>query len=256
MQIFSAADGKGNVWELTVYPKGFSDAKGKFVSLYLKLLRGIPARYEYWFKILDKNGHKPLETYNAVDDFIIGSQSLACQRLIHLNEAFSKCLSIEGYNMAFAVKPTNPIYAEECAAALLQNKILRLDYNTFAWTLKNFAVKKHANKIEFSTVMFDRQKISWRLRIDCNGHWEQGLYISVFLELLNGAKGWFDVFIKVFNPLVPTVQHKRELTHQFTVHSNWGVPHFVGHDELHRFLHNDELRFEFGTRPSHIDQEI
>lgn len=252
-QIFSATDHAKNVWELTVYPNGFSDAVGKFISLYLKLVQGIPARYEYCFKILDKNGREAIETYSAVDDFAIGGQSLACQRLIHVNEAFSNCLTAGGYNMAFSVKPTNPKYAEDCVAALLRNKLLHLDYDTFSWTLKNFAAKKYANKIEFSPIKFDRQKISWRLRIDCNGHWEQGLYLSVFLELLNGAKGWFDVFIKIFNPMNPAEQHRRELTHEFTVHSNWGVPHFVSHAELYRYLQNDELRFEFGMRPAHFD---
>ncbi|XP_062556059.1 uncharacterized protein LOC134220926 [Armigeres subalbatus] len=254
-QVFSATDYNGNVWELTVYPNGFSDGKGKFISLYLRLIKGIPTRYEYCFKIFDKNGYQPMETYSAVDDFDIGSESLACQRLIHINEAYGKCLSTAGYNMAFSVKPTNPNYKEECAAALLRNKQVRLAYNTFSWTLKNFEVKKLANKIEFSPVVFDQQKISWRLRVDCNGHWEQGMYVSVFLELLDGAKGWFDIFIKLCNPLAPAQQHMRELTHEFTVHSNWGVPHYVRHTELYRYLHNDELRFEFGIRPAHVDQE-
>lgn len=255
-QDFTATDPLGNVWQLNVYPNGFSDARGKFISVYLKLVHGKQARYEYQFKILDKNGSKPIESYSAVDDFSIGSRSLACQRLIHLNEARQQCLTAKGYNMVFVSKPTNPTYGIECAAALAQNKRLRHDYRKFTWTVRNFTAKRVANKIEFSSIMYDQQKISWRFRIDCNGHWEQGSYISVFLELLNGAEGWFDVFIKLFNPMNPINQHKRELTHKFTVHSNWGVPHFVSHWDLNPFLSNDELHFEFGMRPAHIEQEI
>lgn len=66
----------------------------------------------------------------------------------------------------------------------------------------------------------------------------------------------FDIYLKLFHPTNPVVEHKRELTHKFTVHSNWGVPHFVSHMDLYRYLCNDELRFEFGMRPAHFDREI
>uniref|UniRef100_A0A023ETK2 Putative e3 ubiquitin ligase n=1 Tax=Aedes albopictus TaxID=7160 RepID=A0A023ETK2_AEDAL len=258
MQVFTANDPQGNGWELTVYPNGFSDAKGKFISLYLRLLRGKPGRYEYKFQILENTGLKPFEAYTAVDDFSVGSLSLACQRLVHLNEARQHCLAVgkRGYNMTFSTKLLSPVYGLECAAALARNKPQRLDYRKFMWTVRNFTAKKAANKIEFSTVMYDHQKISWRFRIDCNGHWEQDQYVSVFLELLNGAEGWFDIYLKLFHPTNPVVEHKRELTHKFTVHSNWGVPHFVSHMDLYRYLCNDELRFEFGMRPAHFDREI
>lgn len=252
---FSAADPQGNTWELTVYPNGFSDATGKFISLYLKLVHGTPMRYEYLFKIFDKL-NRPLETYFAVDDFNVGSQSIACQRLIHINQARQHAWGVQGYRIAFATRSTDPMYGPRCEQALTTNSIKRLNYVTFMYTVKKFSEHKAANRILFSNVMHDQQGIAWRFRIDCNGHWEQGEYVSVFLELLNGAQGWFDIFLRVNNPVDPTNFFKRELTHKFTVHSNWGVPHFIHQSQVYQYLRNDQLEFQFGMRPAHIAKEM
>ncbi|XP_065085650.1 uncharacterized protein LOC135707700 [Ochlerotatus camptorhynchus] len=254
-QLLSATDRQGNTWELTVYPGGYSDAKGKFISLYLKLVRGTPLRYEYRFKIFDK-GNQPLETYYAVDDFTVGSQSTACQRLIDINQARQKAWGVKGYQIAFATRPTDPMYGLRCATALAENKLKRLNYRTFTYMVHKFSYNKVANRILFSNIMFDHQNISWRFRIDCNGHWEQGEYVSVFLELLNGVEGWFDIFIKVYNPNNPTISFKRELTHKFTVHSNWGVPHFIHQSAVYPYLCNDQLKFDFGMRPAYVEKEM
>lgn len=74
---------------------------------------------------------------------------------------------------------------------LLNLKIVpRLSFKTFTYLVEKFSEHKSANRILFSKVLLDQQNIAWRLRIDCNGHWEQDQYVSVFLELLNGAEGW------------------------------------------------------------------
>lgn len=123
-QLFSVEDKHGNAWELTVYPGGYSDAKGKFISLYLKLTAGSPKRYEYRFRIFDSN-NRPLESYCAVDDFTVGSQSIACQRLISINQARLKADVKNSYKMAFATRPTDQMYGHRCATALAENRAKR-----------------------------------------------------------------------------------------------------------------------------------
>ena len=61
----------------------------------------------------------------------------------------------------------------------------------FKYTVTNFAENKANDRILFSNIVYDQQNIAWRLRIDCNGHEEQGRFISIYLELLNGAAGWY-----------------------------------------------------------------
>lgn len=254
-QLFSDNDQHGNTWELTAYPGGYSDAKGKFISLYLKLIQGTPMLYEYRFMIFDTNT-LPLESYFAVDNFTVGSQSMACQRLISIDQARLKASVKNGYRMAYATRPTNPEYGIRCAIVLAENRYQRTNFKKFTYTVQKFSDHKSANRILFSNIILDQQNISWRFRIDCNGHWEQNEYISVFLELLNGTEGWFDIFIKMVNLSNPAISFERKLTHKFSVHSNWGVPHFMQQSALYKYLHDDQLVFQFGMRPAHVEMEL
>ncbi|XP_058818412.1 uncharacterized protein LOC131681575 [Topomyia yanbarensis] len=248
-----ATDGYGNSWELTVHPYGVSEAKQKFISVYLKLVNGTPMRYEYKFSMYSASGTKRLAKYYAVDDFGIGSESKGCQRLIWLEAARSKVHDL-GYQIIFGTCPTNMAYSLRCAANLIINKSKRLEFEIFAFRVLNFEENKKNNAIMFSKIMYDQQNIAWRLRVDCNGHQEQDNYISAYIELLNGAKGWFDVFIEMVHPYPPQ-SIKRQLTHEFDVHSNWGIPHFVDQYRTREFLNEGNLLFNFGTRPAHIEQE-
>lgn len=113
----------GNRWELTVYPQGFSDGHGRSVSVYLTLAAGQPGRYEYRYVIYEGSGLKPLAEYLAVDDFVVGSKSQGCQRLVQIDQA--KRYGVDksgGYQLAFGVRQTDAGYGPKCATGLIANK--------------------------------------------------------------------------------------------------------------------------------------
>lgn len=254
--VFSASDTAGNAWELTVYPNGFSDAKDKFWSVFLKLVRGNPTIYEYKFTIFLATGGV-LAEYYALDQFVVGGESLACQRLVQIKEAKAKALDKhQQYELSYGIRQVDLAYGLRCVAALASNKPKKLNYKTFTFAVNNFMAKKLNDRIVFSDVVYDSQNIAWRFRIDCNGHQEQGQYVSLYLELLYGAGGWFDIFIKLVHPLDPARSFRRDLTHKFTIHSNWGVPHFIEQRQISEYLHADQLKFEYGTRPAFYDQSM
>ncbi|XP_058447965.1 uncharacterized protein LOC131428222 [Malaya genurostris] len=249
-----ANDEYGNVWELTVHPYGVKEVEEKFISLFLKLVDGTPMRYEYRFSMHTVTSPEPLAEYYALDDFGIGTESKACQRLISLEAARNKTGSY-GYQIMFGTRPTDMLYGLQCAKHLATNKHKRLDFKTFTFRVERFHENRKNDAIIFSEVMYDQQNIAWRFRIDCNGHQEQGQYISTYLELLNGAKGWFDIFIEIVHPKDTMQSFRKHLTHEFEVHSNWGIPHFLNCDRTEDYLQGDTLLFTFGVRPAHIEEE-
>uniref|UniRef100_A0A8D8KAS7 E3 ubiquitin-protein ligase TRIM37 n=1 Tax=Culex pipiens TaxID=7175 RepID=A0A8D8KAS7_CULPI len=256
-QSYSAEDLHGNRWEMTVYPQGFSDGHGRSVSVYLTLAAGQPGRYEYSYVMYEGSGLKPLAEYLAVDDFVVGSKSQGCQRLVQIDQA--KRYGVDksgGYQLAFGVRQTDGGYGPKCATGLIANKNKNLPFKSFLYTVRDYPAQRNADRILFSNLMYDHQNMAWRLRVDCNGHQEKGQFCSAYLVLLNGAEGWFDIFIKLVHPTIPELSIKRELTHYFTVHSSWGVPHFIDQMQINDFMIGpNQLKFEYGMRPARFNQE-
>lgn len=257
LQTFSAEDLHGNRWELSVYPQGFSDGHGRSVSLYLTLAAGRAGRYEYKYVIYDTAGAKPLAEYLAVDNFVVGSKSQGCQRLIQIEQAKRYAVDrMGGYQMAFGVRETDAGYGPKCAANLVANKGRNLAFKSYLFTVRDYPAQRNADRILFSNLVYDHQNMAWRIRVDCNGHQENGQFCSVYLVLLNGAEGWFDIFIKLVHPTIPELSIRRELTHYFTVHSSWGVPHFIDQMQINDYMIGpNQLKFEYGMRPARRDQE-
>ncbi|XP_055642543.1 uncharacterized protein LOC129779216 [Toxorhynchites rutilus septentrionalis] len=256
--VYYAKQTNGNQWKCIVFPNGNSDARQKFVSLYLELSKGIASRYEYKFTIYNAASKGVLAEYYAVDDFSEGRRSLACQRLISIEEARAKAVAYNDgkVQLSFEIRPTAACYGLNCAASLANNKYKMLEYKTFSFVVQDFDAKRSLNKIIFSNVVYDQQNIAWRFRIDCNGHQEQGEYVSAYLELLNGAAGWFDIVIEIVHPKDKWRTFRRELTHEFSVHSNWGIPHFKALGDVRDFLDSNTLRFQYGMRPARSNYEM
>ncbi|XP_055550322.1 uncharacterized protein LOC129732914 [Wyeomyia smithii] len=254
-QVFLNNDVYGNQWKVIVYRRGYSDAQGKFLSLYLELVRGTPARYEYMFQFYGNGNYEPISKYFAVDDLAVGTQTKGCQRLISITEANEKFGSGSDWLIACGVRLTDLMYGLKCAAALSVNIKKKLDYKNFSFTLHSYSVLQRRDKIIFSEPAYDQQNIAWRLRIDTNGHEEQGQHLSAYLVLLNGTPGWYEFYIKLIHPTRSDESIRKEFCHFFEFHSSWGVSQFVDQIGLQHFLINDQLKFEYGMRPARSEQE-
>ncbi|XP_021704993.1 uncharacterized protein LOC5578644 [Aedes aegypti] len=259
-------DDLGCCWRLIVFPNGDKEGQGEWLSVYLRLLEGIPGSYEYCVELLHND---PIKTVKME-----GTQSFEIQeRFGWTNFARLDMVCASGFineehdslYFRFSLRPPN--YKAKCEYQQLlrvdakrENEMLKRElipaYSTITYTLRNFSEMQQKEGFVYSDPLVDDLGFTWRLLIYANGHNEgRGCHLSVFLILFEGVTGSrFEYRVELLHRN-PVANIKMEGVNVFKLKKIWGWPQYIHHDRLRDegYLNEDDtLEFRLSICPPDI----
>ncbi|KXJ79531.1 hypothetical protein RP20_CCG000566 [Aedes albopictus] len=259
-------DDLGCCWRLIVFPNGDKEGQDEWLSVYLRLLEGIPGSYEYCVELLHND---PIKTVKME-----GTQTFEIQerfgwtKFARLDMVCASGFINEEHDslyFRFSLRPPN--YKAKCEYQQLlkvdakrENEMLKRElipaYSTITYTLRNFSEMQQKEGFVYSDPLVDDLGFTWRLLIYANGHNEgRGCHLSVFLILFEGVTGSrFEYRVELLhrNPLANI---KMEGVNVFKLKKIWGWPQYIHHDRLRDegYLNEDDtLEFRLSICPPDI----
>ncbi|XP_065095066.1 uncharacterized protein LOC135716596 [Ochlerotatus camptorhynchus] len=259
-------DDLGCCWRLIVYANGDKDGRDEWLSVYLRLLEGIPGSYEYCVELLHNDPAKTVKM-EGTQKFEIqerfGWSNFARLDMVCANGFVNE--EHDSLYFRFSLRPPN--YKAKCEYQQLlrvdakrENETLKRElipaYSTITYTLKNFSELQQKDDFVYSDPLIDDLGFTWRLLIYTNGHNEgRGCNLSVFLILFEGVSGSrFEYRVELLhrNPLANI---KMEGVNVFKLKKIWGWPQYIHHDRLRQegYLNEDDtLEFRLSICPPDI----
>ncbi|XP_053680373.1 uncharacterized protein LOC128731254 [Anopheles nili] len=264
----NAYDDLGCCWRLIVYANGDKEGRDEWLSVYLRLLEGIPGSYEYCVELLHNDAAKTVK--------MEGTQSFDIQerfgwtrfaRLDWICENGFVSEEQDALYFRFSLRPPN--YKAKCRyhhllrleakreCELLKRELIPA-YSTMTYTLRNFSEMQSKDSFVYSDPLLDDLGFSWRLLIYANGHNEaRGKYLSVYLILFEGVSASrFEYRVELLHHGNPTANIKMEGVNVFKLKKIWGWPQFMDHARLQEEEYldpsNDTLEFRLSMCPPDI----
>lgn len=259
-------DDLGCCWRLIVYANGDQDGRDEWLSVYLRLLEGIPGSYEYCIELLHNDPTKTVkmegtQTFEIQERF--GWSHFARLDMICANGFVNE--EHDALYFRFSLRP--PSYKGKCEYQQLlrlemkkENEVLKRElipeYSTITYTLKNFTELQRKEGFVYSDPLCDDLGFTWRLLIYANGHSDgRGSNLSVFLILFEGVSGSrFEYRVELLHRN-PTANIKMEGVNVFKLKKIWGWPQYIHHERLRKegYLNEDDsLEFRLSICPPDI----
>ncbi|XP_062564945.1 uncharacterized protein LOC134227455 isoform X2 [Armigeres subalbatus] len=259
-------DDLGCCWRLIVFPNGDKDGQDEWLSVYLRLLEGIPGSYEYCVELLHNDPNKTVKM-EGTQKFEI-QERFGWSKFARLDMVCANGFINEEHDslyFRFSLRPPN--YKAKCdyqqllrVDAKRENELLKGElipaYSTITYTLKGFSEMQQKEGFVYSDPLVDDLGFTWRLLIYANGHNEgRGCHLSVFLILFEGVTGSrFEYRVELLhrNPLANI---KMEGVNVFKLKKIWGWPQYIHHDRLRDegYLNEDDtLEFRLSICPPDI----
>ncbi|XP_055640330.1 uncharacterized protein LOC129777832 [Toxorhynchites rutilus septentrionalis] len=259
-------DDLGCCWRLIVYSNGDKNGRDKWLSVYLRLLEGIPGSYEYCVELLHNDPTRTIkmegtQTFEIQEKF--GWSNFARLDMICANGYINE--EHDSLYFRFSLRPPN--YKVKCESQhqlrsdlKRENELLKRElipeYNTITYTLKNFSELQQKDGFVYSDPLCDDLGFTWRLLIYTNGHNEgRGCHLSVYLILFEGVSGSrFEYRVELLHRN-PTANIKMEGVNVFKLKKIWGWPQYIHHDRLRQegYLSEDNsLEFRLSICPPDI----
>uniref|UniRef100_A0A8D8F123 E3 ubiquitin-protein ligase TRIM37 n=2 Tax=Culex pipiens TaxID=7175 RepID=A0A8D8F123_CULPI len=259
-------DDLGCCWRLIVYANGDKEGRDEWLSVYLRLLEGIPGSYEYCIELLHNDPTKTVkmegtQTFEIQERF--GWSQFARLDMICANGFVNE--EHDALYFRFSLRPPN--YKGKCEYQQLlrmelkkDNELLKRElipeYSTITYTLKNFTELQRKEGFVYSDPLCDDLGFTWRLLIYANGHSEGlGCNLSVYLVLFDGVSGSrFEYRVELLHRN-PTANIKMEGVNVFKLKKIWGWPQYIHHERLRQegYLNEDDsLEFRLSICPPDI----
>uniref|UniRef100_A0A182NQF7 RING-type domain-containing protein n=1 Tax=Anopheles dirus TaxID=7168 RepID=A0A182NQF7_9DIPT len=239
----NAYDDLGCCWRLIVYANGDKDGRDECLSVYLRLLEGIPGSYEYCVELLHNDAAKTVKM-EGTQSFDI-QERFGWPRFARLDWICANGFVSEEHDalyFRFSLRP--PSYKAKCEyhhllrleakreCELLKRELIPA-YSTMTYTLRNFSEMLRKDSFVYSDPLVDDLGFSWRLLIYANGHNEaRGNHISVYLILFEGVSARFEYRVELLHHRSPTANIKMEGVNVFKLKKIWGWPQFMDHERL------------------------
>ncbi|XP_055545227.1 uncharacterized protein LOC129730157 [Wyeomyia smithii] len=259
-------DDLGCCWRLIVYANGDKDGRDEWLSVYLRLLEGIPGSYDYCVELLHNDETKTVkmegtETFEIQERF--GWARFARLDMICANGYVNE--EHDALYFRFSLRPPN--YKAKCEYQQLvrldvkrENELLKRElipeFNTITYTMKNFSELQQKDGFVYSDPLCDDLGFTWRLLIYSNGHNEgRGNQLSVYLILFEGVSGSrFEYRVELVHQN-PTANIKMEGVNVFKLKKIWGWPQYIHHERLRQegyLSEDDSLEFRLSICPPDI----
>uniref|UniRef100_A0A182QTR0 RING-type domain-containing protein n=1 Tax=Anopheles farauti TaxID=69004 RepID=A0A182QTR0_9DIPT len=263
----NAYDDLGCCWRMIVYANGDKDGRDECLSVYLRLLEGIPGSYEYCVELLHSDTTKTVKM-EGTQSFDI-QERFGWTRFARLDWICENGFISEEHDalyFRFSLRPPN--YKAKCEyhhllrleakreCELLKRELIPA-YSTITYTLRNFSEMQRKDSFVYSDPLVDDLGFSWRLLIYVNGHNEaRGKHLSVYLILFEGVSARFEYRVELLHHLNPTANIKMEGVNVFKLKKIWGWPQFMDHERLHEEGYLDQttdtLEFRLSMCPPDI----
>ncbi|XP_049285611.1 uncharacterized protein LOC125764927 isoform X1 [Anopheles funestus] len=240
----NAYDDLGCCWRLIVYANGDKEGRDEWLSVYLRLLEGIPGSYEYCVELLHNDAAKTVKM-EGTQSFDI-QERFGWTRFARLDWICANGFVSEEQDalyFRFSLRPPN--YKAKCEyqhllrleakreCELLKRELIPA-YSTMTYTLRNFSEMQRKDSFVYSDPLVDDLGFSWRLLIYANGHNEaRGNHLSIYLILFEGVSASrFEYRVELLHHLNPTANIKMEGVNVFKLKKIWGWPQFMDHERL------------------------
>ncbi|XP_053658986.1 uncharacterized protein LOC128708054 [Anopheles marshallii] len=264
----NAYDDLGCCWRLIVYANGDKEGRDEWLSVYLRLLEGIPGSYEYCVELLHNDAAKTVKM-EGTQSFDI-QERFGWTRFARLDWICANGFVSEEQNalyFRFSLRPPN--YKAKCEyqhllrleakreCELLKRELIPA-YSTMTYMLRNFSEMQRKDSFVYSDPLVDDLGFSWRLLIYANGHNEaRGNHLSMYLILFEGVSASrFEYRVELLHPLNPTANIKMEGVNVFKLKKIWGWPQFMDHERLQEEGYLDQatdtLEFRLSMCPPDI----
>ncbi|XP_058116602.1 uncharacterized protein LOC131284515 [Anopheles ziemanni] len=264
----NAYDDLGCCWRLIVYANGDKDGRDEWLSVYLRLLEGIPGSYEYCVELLHNDAAKTVKM-EGTQSFDI-QERFGWTRFARLDWICANGFVNEEHDalyFRFSLRPPN--FKAKCE----YQQLLRLEakrecellkrelipaYSTMTYTLRNFSEMQRKDSFVYSDPLVDDLGFTWRLLIYANGHNEaRGDHLSVYLILFEGVSASrFEYRVELLHHRNPTANIKMEGVNVFKLKKIWGWPQFMHHERLQEEGYLDQatdtLEFRLSMCPPDI----
>ncbi|XP_052869605.1 uncharacterized protein LOC128275222 [Anopheles cruzii] len=240
----NAYDDLGCCWRLIVYANGDKDGRDEWLSVYLRLLEGIPGSYEYCVELLHNDAAKTVKM-EGTQSFDI-QERFGWTRFARLDWICANGFASEEHDalyFRFSLRPPN--YKAKCeyqqllrVEAKRECELLRRElipaYSTMTYTLRNFSDMQRKDSFIYSDPLVDDLGFTWRLLIYPNGHSEgRGNHLTVYLILFEGVSASrFEYRVELLHHGNPTANIKMEGVNVFKLKKIWGWPQFIHHERL------------------------
>ncbi|ETN58514.1 hypothetical protein AND_009903 [Anopheles darlingi] len=240
----NAYDDLGCCWRLIVYANGDKEGRDEWLSVYLRLLEGIPGSYEYCVELLHNDAAKTVKM-EGTQSFDI-QERFGWTRFARLDWICANGFVNEEHDalyFRFSLRPPN--YKAKCeyqqllrVEAKRECELLRRElipaYSTMTYTLRNFSDMQRKDNFVYSDPLIDDLGFCWRLLIYPNGHSEgRGNHLTVYLVLFEGVSASrFEYRVELLHPGNPTANIKMEGVNVFKLKKIWGWPQFIHHERL------------------------
>ncbi|XP_055603023.1 uncharacterized protein LOC129751510 [Uranotaenia lowii] len=256
-------DDLGCCWRLIVYANGDNEARGEWLSVYLRLLEGIPGSYEYCIELLNNDPAKTVrmegtQTFEIQERF--GWSQFAKLEMICQNGFVNE--EHDSLYFRFSLRPQN--YKAKCEL----QQLLRVDakkeieslkrelipaFSTITYKLKNFTELQQKEGFVYSDPLVDDLGFAWRLLIYANGHNEgHDCHVSIYLVLFEGVSGSrFEYRVELLHQN-PLANIKMEGVNVFKLKKIWGWPTYIHHERLRDegyLAADDSLEFRLSICP-------
>ncbi|XP_035897666.1 uncharacterized protein LOC118505662 isoform X2 [Anopheles stephensi] len=263
----NAYDDLGCCWRLIVYANGDKEGRDEWLSVYLRLLEGIPGSYEYCVELLHNDAAKTVKM-EGTQSFDI-QERFGWTRFARLDWICANGFVSEEQDalyFRFSLRPPN--YKAKCEyhhllrleakreCELLKRELIPA-YSTMTYTLRNFSEMQRKDSFVYSDPLVDDLGFSWRLLIYANGHNEaRGNHLSVYLILFEGVSARFEYRVELLHHRNPTANIKMEGVNVFKLKKIWGWPQFMDHERLQEEGYLDQstdtLEFRLSMCPPDI----
>ncbi|XP_058448181.1 uncharacterized protein LOC131428321 [Malaya genurostris] len=259
-------DDLGCCWRLIVHANGDKDGRGEWLSVYLRLLEGIPGSYDYCVELLHNDVSKTVKM-EGTERFEI-QERFGWSRFARLDMICANGFVNEEHDalyFRFSLRPPN--YKTKCEYQQLvridakrENDTLKRElipeFNTITYTLRNFSELQQKDGFVYSDPLCDDLGFTWRLLIYTNGHNEgRGNNLSVYLILFEGVSGSrFEYRVELLHQN-PTSNIKMEGVNVFKLKKIWGWPQYIHHERLRQEAYlseDDSLEFRLSICPPDI----
>uniref|UniRef100_A0ABK8G6H7 Uncharacterized protein n=1 Tax=Anopheles gambiae TaxID=7165 RepID=A0ABK8G6H7_ANOGA len=264
----NAYDDLGCCWRLIVYANGDKEGRDEWLSVYLRLLEGIPGSYEYCVELLHNDAAKTVKM-EGTQSFDI-QERFGWTRFARLDWICANGFVSEEQDalyFRFSLRPPN--YKAKCEyhhllrleakreCELLKRELIP-SYSTKTYTLRNFSEMQRKDSFIYSDPLVDDLGFTWRLLIYANGHNEaRGNHLSIYLILFEGVSASrFEYRVELLHPQNPTANIKMEGVNVFKLKKIWGWPQFMDHERLQEEGYLDQsadtLEFRLSMCPPDI----
>ncbi|XP_058825521.1 uncharacterized protein LOC131685668 [Topomyia yanbarensis] len=259
-------DDLGCCWRLIAYANGDKDGRGEWLSVYLRLLEGIPGSYDYCVELLHNDVTKTVKM-EGTERFEI-QERFGWSRFARLDMICANGFVNEEHDalyFRFSLRPPN--FKTKCEYQQLvrvdakrENEMLRRElipeFNTITYTLRNFSELQQKDGFVYSDPLCDDLGFTWRLLIYTNGHNEgRENHLSVYLILFEGVSGSrFEYRVELLHQN-PTANIKMEGVNVFKLKKIWGWPQYIHHERLRQegyLSEDDSLEFRLSICPPDI----